>query len=78
MAQNIKHLPLNDIADSIPALLIVVMIPFTYSIGDGMAFGFIAYPIVKIALGKQKELTKPLIIISSLFFIEFILKITGI
>ena len=78
MAQNIKHLPLNDIADSIPALLIVVMIPFTYSIGDGMAFGFIAYPIVKIGLGKQKELTKPLIIISSLFFIEFILKITGI
>ncbi|GLO65953.1 NCS2 family permease [Oceanobacillus kimchii] len=78
MAQNIKHLPLQQLADCIPALLIVVMIPFTYSIGDGMAFGFIAYPIVKWALGKKEEISKPLLIISGLFFLEFALKVIGI
>ncbi|WP_067729304.1 NCS2 family permease [Oceanobacillus damuensis] len=78
MAQNIRHLPLRNLPESIPALLIVVMIPFTYSIGDGMAFGFISYPIVKAALGKQKELTTPLIAISLLFLLSFILKIVGL
>ncbi|WP_010649385.1 NCS2 family permease [Oceanobacillus massiliensis] len=78
MAQNIRHLPLNNLSESLPAMLIIVMIPFTYSIGDGMAFGFIAYPIVKAALGKQYELSKPLLAISLLFSFSFIMKIIGI
>lgn len=78
MAQNIKYLPWEQFAECIPALLIIVMIPFTYSIGDGMAFGFIAYPIVKIALGKRKEISIPLLTVSILFFIEFILKVIGV
>ncbi|WP_087972948.1 NCS2 family permease [Oceanobacillus rekensis] len=78
MAQNIRYLPLDNLSESIPALLIVVMIPFTYSIGDGMAFGFIAYPIVKLALGKQKELNKALVAISLLFSFSFIMKIIGL
>ncbi|PAV29962.1 permease [Virgibacillus profundi] len=78
MAQSIRHIPIDDLSESLPAFLIVVMIPFTYSIADGMAFGFIAYPIVKIALGKHKELPIPLVIISLLFLFDFIMKITGI
>ncbi|MEK4298685.1 NCS2 family permease [Oceanobacillus sp. FSL W8-0428] len=78
MAQNIKYLPWEQFAECIPALLIIVMIPFTYSIGDGMAFGFIAYPIVKIALGKRKEISIPLLTVSMLFFIEFVLKVIGV
>ena len=78
MAQNIKYLPWDQFAECIPALLIIVMIPFTYSIGDGMAFGFIAYPIVKIALGKRKEISIPLLTVSMLFFLEFVLKVIGI
>ncbi|WP_042223808.1 NCS2 family permease [Oceanobacillus manasiensis] len=78
MVQSIRHIGVSDLAESLPALLIVAMIPFTYSIADGMAFGFIAYPIVKIATGKQKELSIPLIIISALFLFDFVMKITGI
>ncbi|MFD1387974.1 NCS2 family permease [Oceanobacillus oncorhynchi subsp. oncorhynchi] len=78
MVQNMKYLPWNQFSECIPALLIIVMIPFTYSIGDGMAFGFIAYPIVQLALGKRNEISKPLLLISTLFFIEFVLKIVGI
>ncbi|WP_226376898.1 NCS2 family permease [Oceanobacillus halotolerans] len=77
MAQNIRHIKLNDISEALPTFLIAVMIPFTYSIADGMAFGFIAYPIVKIAIGKTKDLTMPLIIISLLFALMFIMKIIG-
>ncbi|GGA92400.1 NCS2 family permease [Ornithinibacillus halotolerans] len=78
MVQNIRHIPLDNLSEAIPAFLVVVMIPFTYSIADGMAFGFIAYPIVKIALGKQKELSTAIIVISLLFICDFALKIAGI
>ncbi|HLR51760.1 MAG TPA: NCS2 family permease [Candidatus Avamphibacillus sp.] len=78
MVQNIRHIALDDISEAIPAFLIVFMIPFTYSIADGMAFGFIAYPLVKIALGEKKELPKPLLVISGLFLLDFIIKMTGI
>ncbi|AIF43798.1 NCS2 family permease [Virgibacillus sp. SK37] len=78
MVQNIKEIPLNDLSEALPAFLIIAMIPFTYSIADGMAFGFIAYPIVKIAIGKQKELTMALVIISALFILDFAMKVIGI
>jgi adenine/guanine/hypoxanthine permease len=78
MAQNVRHIPLDNISEAIPAFLIMVMIPFTYSIADGMAFGFIAYPLVKLALGKQKDLSVAIIIISFLFMCDFALKIAGL
>lgn len=78
MAQNIRHVPLDDLSEALPAFLIVTMIPFTYSIADGMAFGFIAYPIVKIALSKQKDLSPVLLVISALFLFHFVMKIIGI
>lgn len=77
MAQNIRHIRLDDLSEALPAFLVTVMIPFTYSIADGMAFGFIAYPIVKLALGKQKELSAALIVISALFMVDFVMKIAG-
>ncbi|ASK63533.1 permease [Virgibacillus phasianinus] len=77
MAQNIRHISLDDLSEALPAFLVAVMIPFTYSIADGMAFGFIAYPIVKVALGKQKELSFSLMVISSLFLFDFFMKMIG-
>lgn len=78
MAINIRYIPTDDLSEALPAFLIAVMIPFTYSIADGMAFGFIAYPIVKIALGRFKELPVPLLVISILFLFDFVMKIIGV
>ncbi|WP_082234209.1 NCS2 family permease [Halobacillus massiliensis] len=77
MVQNIKEIPLDQLSEALPAFLIIVMIPFTYSIADGMAFGFIAYPIVKFALGKQKELTTPVVLIAMVFLVEFVIRSIG-
>ncbi|PBB05831.1 MULTISPECIES: NCS2 family permease [Salimicrobium] len=74
MVQEIKHIPFDDLSEALPAFLMIAMIPFTYSIPDGLAFGFIAYPLVKIAMGKQRELTVPIILIASAFLIEFLLR----
>lgn len=77
MITNIQRIPLHDFSEGFPAFLIIVMIPLTYSIADGIAFGFIAYPILKIALGKHKEVAKPLYIITLLFLVMFILQAIG-
>ena len=77
MVQNIKEIPLDDLSEAMPAFLIIVMIPFTYSIADGMAFGFIAYPVVKFAIGKQRELTTPVVLIAMVFLVEFIMRSLG-
>ncbi|WP_101843846.1 NCS2 family permease [Halobacillus sp. Marseille-P3879] len=77
MVQNIKEIPLDQLSDAMPAFLIIVMIPFTYSIADGMAFGFIAYPVVKFAMGKQRELSAPVVLIAMVFLVEFIVRSIG-
>lgn len=72
MLQSVKQIDFHDLSEGIPAFLVVVMIPFSYSIADGIAFGFIAYPLVKLAIGKAKEVPAALYIIAALFFLTFV------
>ncbi len=75
MLQNIRHLNLEDLSESFPAIFIIAMIPFTYSIADGIAAGFILYPILKIAIGKAKEITLPMYVIAGLFLFNFVFQV---
>jgi len=72
MIQNIQHIDLNDFSESFPAFLIIALIPFTYSIVDGMAFGFIMYPILKVILKRKHEVKPALYIIALLFLLNFV------
>jgi len=67
MLGNIRNLNLNDLSESIPALMTIAMIPLTYSIADGMAFGFILYPFIQVVLGKGKQVSVPMYLIGLLF-----------
>ncbi|PPK47903.1 AGZA family xanthine/uracil permease-like MFS transporter [Clostridium algidicarnis DSM 15099] len=73
MIKNALNIDFNDFTEGFPAFLIIAMIPLTFSIVDGMAFGFVAYPIVKLASKKHKEISVPMYIISFMFLINFIL-----
>lgn len=77
MLQNIKNLDMSDMTESFPALLIVALIPFTYSIADGIAIGFIMYPILKIAVGRGREVSPTLYVIASLFLANFVFHYVG-
>ncbi|QNG59051.1 NCS2 family permease [Bacillus sp. PAMC26568] len=72
MIQNIQNIDLKDFTESFPAFLIIALIPLTYSIVDGMAFGFIAYPLLKLVMKRSKEVAIPLYIIALLFLANFI------
>jgi AGZA family xanthine/uracil permease-like MFS transporter len=43
--------------ESIPAFLIIIGIPFSYSIADGLALGFISYAVVKAFSGRAREIS---------------------
>ncbi|ANS75224.1 permease [Paenibacillus yonginensis] len=73
MVQNIQQMNFRDFTEAFPAFLVMVMIPFTYSIIDGMAFGFIAYPAAKLAAGRGKEVKAVMYVITALFIANFVL-----
>ena len=72
MLQNIRNLDMKDMSESFPALFIIALIPFTYSIADGIAIGFILYPVLKIAIGKWREVSLTLYVIAGLFLMNFV------
>ncbi|QSH40436.1 NCS2 family permease [Lentisphaerota bacterium ZTH] len=55
MAHNVSKIEWDDYSEAIPAFLILVGIPYAYSIADGMVIGFIAYPLLKLVSGKAKK-----------------------
>ncbi|WP_099351549.1 NCS2 family permease [Fredinandcohnia onubensis] len=74
MLQNIVNISMDDFTESFPALLIIVLIPLTYSIADGMAIGFIMYPVMKLLMGKGKEIHPALYMIAILFLSNFVIQ----
>ena len=55
MIRNVTKINWADYSEAIPAFITVIGIPLTYSISDGLALGFISYPIIKLFSGKGKE-----------------------
>jgi AGZA family xanthine/uracil permease-like MFS transporter len=72
MLENIKHIPLGDFTEGFPAYIIIAFIPLTFSIENGIAFGFIAYPVLKLITGRAREVALPLYIIAGLFLLNFL------
>ncbi|WP_261129499.1 NCS2 family permease [Bacillus sp. Marseille-Q3570] len=72
MMQSIRYIPLDDFTESFPAFMIIALIPLTYSIVDGLAFGFIVYPIIKMAVGQFKQVPRTMYVMASLFILNFV------
>ncbi|BBF43673.1 xanthine/uracil/thiamine/ascorbate permease family protein [Lachnospiraceae bacterium KM106-2] len=72
MIEPIRNIHLDDYSESIPAFLTIIMMPFAYSISDGIVFGVISYIILKLVAGKRKEVTLPTVIVGIIFLLKFI------
>ncbi len=55
MARNVTQIDWSDITEAAPAFLVVVGIPFSFSIADGLGLGLVSYPIIKILSGKGRQ-----------------------
>lgn len=73
MMKGVKDIDWNDMEEAIPSFLTVAMMPFAYSISEGIAFGFISYTLIKVLKGKFKQVPVLLYILSVLFIVKYIL-----
>ena len=69
MTQGIGKIDWSDMTESIPAFFVIVGIPFTQSIGDGIMFGLILWPWLKLFAGSRKEVHPALYLLSILLTI---------
>ena len=73
MIQGITHIDWDDITEAVPAFLTIVFMPFTYSIADGIAMGFISYALVKLFTGKAATVPYMVWIVAVLWALKFAL-----
>ncbi|OOF69763.1 NCS2 family permease [Rodentibacter caecimuris] len=72
MASSLIRVQWEDLTEATPAFITAAMMPFTYSITEGIAFGFISYCIMKTCTGRIKEINAPVWVVSLLFAAKFI------
>jgi adenine/guanine/hypoxanthine permease len=73
MARNLLRIDWTDLTECFPAFLVVAGIPFTWSIADGIAFGFVSYPALKLLTGRPREATPLVYALGVLFVLRYAL-----
>ena len=69
--RNIVDIEWNDIAESAPAVLCMMVMPLTYSIANGIAIAFITYALIKLLSGKAERVSPAIWVVAVLSVISF-------
>ncbi|WP_317205798.1 NCS2 family permease [Janthinobacterium sp.] len=72
MLRELTEIDWSDSTESVPAAVTALMMPFTYSIANGVAFGFISYVVLKVATGRVKQVSALAAVISGVFLFKFV------
>lgn len=74
MMEPITKINFADFTEGLPVFLTLMLTLLTYSITDGLAFGFLSYVLIKTFTGKYKDIPIPMYVISCLFVVMFYFK----
>ena len=72
MLRELASLDWDDVTEIIPAVVTALLMPFTYSISNGISFGFITYAVLKLLTGRGREVKPVAWVIAALFMFKFI------
>ena len=72
MARGLVEVAWDDITEAAPAVITAIAMPFTFSIAEGIAFGFIAYTGIKLVAGKFGDIHPAVAILAVLFVIKYV------
>lgn len=72
MARGLTEVEWNDLTEAAPAVITALAMPFTFSIADGIAFGFISYAGIKLAAGRFRDIHPAVGILAVLFVIKYV------
>ncbi|PKM67936.1 MAG: guanine permease [Firmicutes bacterium HGW-Firmicutes-2] len=73
MMESVAKINFSDYSEAIPAFLTMIVMPLTYSISDGIVFGFVSYTIINLLTGKANKLSILMYIVSILMVVNFII-----
>ncbi|AHE60138.1 adenine permease [Escherichia albertii KF1] len=73
MTSSLARVNWDDFTESVPAFITTVMMPFTFSITEGIALGFMSYCIMKVCTGRWRELNLCVVVVAALFALKIIL-----
>jgi AGZA family xanthine/uracil permease-like MFS transporter len=73
MARGFSELDWNDVTEYAPAVVTALMMPLTFSIANGIAFGFITYAAVKLVAGRWREASPSLLVLAAIFVAKYAL-----
>lgn len=71
MVSGMESLDWSDPTELLPALITIILIPLTFSIADGIAFGFTSYVLIKLFVGKKEEISLGAWFLAILFISKF-------
>jgi len=71
MLREVVDIEWSDVTEAAPAALAALIMPFTYSIANGLAFGFISYVVLKAATGRFRDIHLATFIVAVLFIIKY-------
>ena len=72
MLDSVKKLDLNDVSEAFPAFITMITMVLCYSIADGICLGMLSYVILKMCVGRWRDLNVTLVVLGILFVINFI------
>lgn len=70
----VVHINFADVTEALPAFLCMVMMPYTFSIAEGIIFGMLFFVFLKLLTGRGKELSPMMIVLSVLFLLGLVIK----
>jgi AGZA family xanthine/uracil permease-like MFS transporter len=71
MARGLVEVEWDDITEAAPAVITALAMPFTFSIAEGIAFGFISYALIKLATGRYRDIHPAVGILAVLFVVKY-------
>jgi AGZA family xanthine/uracil permease-like MFS transporter len=77
MIRVIHHLDFKHFDEAMPAFLTIILMPLTYSISNGLLFGFLSYVTIKILLGKFRDLNFVLLVVAGLSLVNLLVNRAG-
>ncbi|MCX4846236.1 NCS2 family permease [Streptomyces sp. NBC_00893] len=75
---SVRDIDWSDYTLAIPAFLAMVMMPFTYSITNGIGIGFIAFTVLRVAAGRWREVPVPMYVVSLVFVFYYAMPALGL
>jgi AGZA family xanthine/uracil permease-like MFS transporter len=72
MARSLTEIEWDDITEAAPAVITALAMPFTFSIAEGIAFGFISYAAIKLVTGHVRQLHPAVAVLAVLFVIKYL------